>query len=198
MSLVTNETTPESSTPNADGGLDIDGFDNAPNALNGSGGNDNVMGGSLNDTIDAGLGNDDVVGGGGDDLLGGSGGDDSVDGGDGQDFGSGGSGNDIIMGGAGTDVLFGGTGADTLNGGDGSDVLIGGLGADTFQFNVADSGVDRILDFDPTQDMIELGGISPADVVTYDAATGIIAVNGNSVANIGKDLTIDTDDFGTF
>jgi hypothetical protein len=78
---------------------------------------------------------------------------------------SGGSGNDALLGLAGNDRLDGGSGNDWLNGGAGADRLTGGKGADTFVFRSAaeigrSAGArDRITDFDPGHDRIDLSAI---------------------------------------
>ncbi|MEH2317830.1 MAG: calcium-binding protein [Nostoc sp.] len=63
------------------------------------------------------------------------------------------------------DKIVGNSGNDTLSGGDGNDTLIGGNGNDTFVFNSAYEGIDRIDDFNPTNEIIEIstgfgGGLS--------------------------------------
>lgn len=63
-------------------------------------------------------------------------------------------GQDRISGGKSGDRLFGGKGMDTLNGQQGNDTLSGGGGPDTFIFN-ANSGRDRILDFETGKDQID-------------------------------------------
>ncbi|MET4036872.1 MULTISPECIES: M10 family metallopeptidase C-terminal domain-containing protein [unclassified Bradyrhizobium] len=89
------------------------------------------------------------------------------------DNATGGSGNDTIIGnaianalsgGAGNDTLSGGGSSDILTGGSGVDILTGGDGADTFVFNAGDSSPgagqhDRITDFTPGVDHIDLSGI---------------------------------------
>jgi len=65
------------------------------------------------------------------------------------------AGNDVLWGSNGNDSINGGDGNDTINGGAGFDDLSGGTGADIFQFT-ATSGSDDILDFDITQDSIQL------------------------------------------
>ncbi|MGE5539244.1 MAG: beta strand repeat-containing protein [Gemmatimonas sp.] len=68
----------------------------------------NIQGTSGNDTIIGTARNDEIKGGGGDDLL------------------LGGAGNDELSGGAGNDTLDGGSGRDELSGGSGNDVLVYG------------------------------------------------------------------------
>lgn len=71
---------------------------------------------------------------------------------------SGSNGNDKLDGGAGNDTLVGGNNNDTLIGGLGNDTLTGGNNNDIFVFNTAlgASNVDRITDFNATQDTIQL------------------------------------------
>lgn len=65
----------------------------------------------------------------------------------------------IIRGGFGNDHLSGGPGADTLSGGAGDDILTGGVGSDQFVFGGVDTGRDRLTDFDPAQDLIDLSAL---------------------------------------
>lgn len=143
----------------------------------GTGGGDVIMGGDGKDTLSGGKGNDDIIG---------ANGADSISGGDGDDWLIGdfniddsceqtylqrtGNGNDTIDGGAGNDYIEGGE--QTAKTGFG-DVLTGGEGDDTFFFDFYyrnDSGittsqdddnnkspaVDKILDFNGTDDHIEM------------------------------------------
>ncbi len=107
--------------------------------LEGTDGNDNLVGDLENDTLTGGLGNDVLTGIEGDDLLLGGvatqtdedtgidylpgietikaeGGNDTLDGGLGNDDLLGEEGNDLLIGGAGDDVLFGGAVRDTISG----------------------------------------------------------------------------------
>ncbi|TRW99368.1 hemolysin [Paracoccus sp. M683] len=69
---------------------------------------------------------------------------------------------------AGADTLRGGNGSDLLDGGLGADILIGGPGEDSFRFSteLGDGNIDRIRDFNTSDDLIllddaifaELGG----------------------------------------
>ena len=86
------------------------------------------------------------------------------------------AGNDTLSGSAASEIFYGGAGNDTINGGAGDDILVGGAGidkltggtgADTFRFaaqsdsyrNATASFDDTILDFDVTQDKIDLAGL---------------------------------------
>jgi len=67
--------------------------------------------------------------------------------------------NNVLIGGAGNDTLSGGAGNDTLRGNAGNDILFGGAGRDTFVFDAAlsaTSNVDSIMDFNVTDDTIQL------------------------------------------
>ena len=82
--------------------------DEPPVLLDGTSGNDALVGGIYNDTLN-GL--------------------------DGQDRLTGGPGDDVLRGGPGNDSLLGGAGNDTLEGGPGNDTLIGGDGVNIATFN---------------------------------------------------------------
>lgn len=68
---------------------------------------------------------------------------------------AGGAGADLVLGGAGADSLFGGAGEDVIRDGAGADVMTGGAGADVFVL-ARDGAADRITDFDPGQDLLDL------------------------------------------
>jgi Ca2+-binding RTX toxin-like protein len=88
--------------------------------------------------------------------------DNVIYGGGGGDGVSGLGGNDTLRGQAGADSLDGGDGADLLVGGADADVLTGGNGADVFRIGYYESGTgaaaDRITDFAPGTDQIDLSG----------------------------------------
>jgi Ca2+-binding RTX toxin-like protein len=94
------------------------------------GGNDTVAARPGNDLVRAGAGDDAVQGGNGSDIAFGGGGNDRLGGGNADDVAWGGSGNDTVAGGSAKDELHGGTGDDSLAGGHGDDLLWGGPGAD--------------------------------------------------------------------
>jgi Ca2+-binding RTX toxin-like protein len=65
----------------------------------------------------------------------------------------------ILLGNAGKNTLRGGSGDDDLDGGKGNDIFVGGAGEDTFCFSTplsSSRNVDRIVDFRPGADLIEL------------------------------------------
>ncbi len=90
--------------------ITVDNVD--PEAVNGDGDANTIVGGALADTLN-GLG--------GNDTLKGQGGNDTLDGGAGADRLEGGAGSDMLIGGAGADILLGGAGNDTYVLADGAD-----------------------------------------------------------------------------
>lgn len=70
---------------------------------------------------------------------------------------TGGSGDNVLQGDDSDEKLTGRGGDDLLNGGGGDDVLIGGKGNDVYEFS-ADSGQDRVKDFEPGSDKLDLRG----------------------------------------
>ena len=76
----------------------------------------------------------------------------------------------MIKGYDGNDWLWGEDGNDKLEGGWGLDMLVGGAGADTFIWKMTSetgatiADADRILDFDPTLDRIDLRQIDADSV----------------------------------
>jgi hypothetical protein len=108
--------------------------------------------------------------------LAGTNGNDSLLGGAGHDTLSGLKGNDTLCGGIGNDTLLGGAGHDVLKGDAGNDRLTGGAGADRFVMNSLVEGVDRITDFSPGIDRVQLSktgfGASSTAQFSYHQATG--------------------------
>ena len=100
-----------------------------------------------------------------------SSGDDRASGLRGHDVMLGRGGHDLLRGGAGSDLLEGGRGADTLVGGAGDDLLVGGQGADRFVMTQG-SGADRILNFTPGQDVIEVIGAETMDDLILSGGHG--------------------------
>jgi uncharacterized protein (TIGR01370 family) len=91
-------------------------------------------------------GNNVLIGSSGTDTIAGLGGNDKIYAGLGNDKADGGNGNDLLYGNGGNDILRGGNGHDMMRGGDGNDTLTGGSGNDTFVFNTG-SGKDVVMDF---------------------------------------------------
>ena len=84
-------------------------------------------------------------------------------------------GNDSLSGLLGDDALSGGDGDDRLNGGQGSDLLSGGLGADTFVWSAGDSGIDRITDFTPGEDTLDLSQLLQGETSTVESLTSYLS-----------------------
>ncbi len=140
-----------------------------------------------------------IVGSGHPDRLSGQAGDDIIHGLAGADALTGDGGDDVLFGGDGNDWLYGGNGNDILVSGAGiADVASGGSGADTHVFGdeLANgiSETDIIQDYDPLEDLIDLGGSelvahveSASSVVLWAGADlDVIIVNGaTSLDSIG-------------
>jgi Ca2+-binding RTX toxin-like protein len=112
------------------------------------------------------------------------------------------NGSGAFSGGTGNDILVGSSGNDTLTGGMGDDTLIGGAGTDTFDFNSAGEGIDRIKDFDPTTEVLDLSGIfsGPEDLSTLMSNGNIqlqqVDADGDNVADDVK-ILVDLDGTGS-
>lgn len=125
--------------------------------LYGGAGADQLSGGDGDDVIYGEVGDDVLHGDAGNDRLGGGIGNDKLDGGAGDDILGGHDGDDRLLGGDGNDKLYGDAGNDWLEGGAGDDEFWGGAGADIFSFG-PNSGTDRIMDFMPGADTLDLNG----------------------------------------
>ena len=186
--------------------------------ISGTAFNDNIVGNSGNDTLGGGYGygKDTIDGGAGNDRLivgNYSSGDNLLSGGDGNDtliasqgYGKntliGGNGNDYLTGGSGNDYLTGGSGNDYLTGGSGNDSLYGGTGTDTFAFNSYNGGVDRLYDFNATNELIQVsaagfgGGLSIGSLQKSQFTLGTSATTSNQrfiYNNITGSLFFDQD-----
>ncbi|MFA3919529.1 ExeM/NucH family extracellular endonuclease [Ruegeria hyattellae] len=136
-------------------------FEPVYNLIAGTNCRDFLIGTEGQDQIDAMGGRDFVYAGGGDDLITGGRGNDKI---------FAGQGNDDIDAGRGNDLVFAGAGDDIIRAGDGKrDIYWGGDGADLFIFS-AELAEDRsrdktlVLDFDVSEDVIDLGGAQIASV----------------------------------
>jgi Ca2+-binding RTX toxin-like protein len=167
------------------------------NWLLGLSGDDLLQGGGGGDVLDGGagfdwasyrtvgavqvdLGTGAVSGGAAGDVL------TSIEGLEGSEYGDGLAGNglanalygyggaDTLKGGDGADELNGGAGDDWLYGGTGADALTGGAGRDIFVFNtgLGNGNVDRIADFNTTDDAIYLSSGLFAGVSSYSLMFG--------------------------
>lgn len=111
--------------------------------------------------------------------------------GPGADRHEGTDGRDQIAGGAGNDTLLGGGGDDVLIDGAGRDVLRGGAGADVFVL-VEDGRADRIADFEPGVDRLDLSAMGH---FSTEDAIGITATATGARIDLGAErLWLDTAD----
>jgi hypothetical protein len=70
------------------------------------------------------------------------------------------SGNNSLSGTSGKDLIIGFDGSDTITGNGGGDTLIGGGGADHFRFNAPTDGVDSIVDFTHSVDVLDFSRLA--------------------------------------
>ncbi|MBF2047958.1 MAG: DUF4347 domain-containing protein [Elainella sp. C42_A2020_010] len=119
-------------------------------------GEDRLHGGLQSDRLSGNQGNDTLRSGRGQDWLSGRQGNDRLYGGRHRDTLKGHQGRDILHGGRGRDRLLGGANDDVLVGGGGPDTLLGGSGRDRFVYHSLSHRGDRILDFDPSEDVIDI------------------------------------------
>lgn len=141
-----------------------------------------------------------VRGGQGADVLGGGTGVDWLQGGAGADYLSGAdladpfgeldTGADRLEGDRGNDRLMGGGGDDTLIGGRDDDLLAGNEGADVFVFDRRGFGQDRIVDFTPGEDRIDLSGLGLAFEQIDTNGNGMIEADDHGVSQEGPDLVM--------
>ncbi|MEH1938967.1 MAG: calcium-binding protein [Nostoc sp.] len=101
-----------------------------------------------------------------------------------NDYILGSNGNDTLKGGdSGNDTLKGGNGNDYLIGGNGNDALYGGSGIDTFAFSSFNEGVNRLYDFNATNELIQIsaagfgGGLSIGSLSASEFTLGSSATN---------------------
>ena len=117
-------------------------------------------------------------------LLAAVSGDNQLQAGDKDSILIGGAGIDRLTGGDGDDFLFAGTGPQTLCGGAGKNYLEGhlngGANADRFVFKMADNAQDRIADFQPDLDIIEID----RDGATTTAAEILATATGNDAGDL--------------
>ncbi len=147
-------------------------------SLLGLGRADTVLAGAGNDTVDAGSGSDSIDAGSGDDAILAGTGSDTVLGGAGADTIRGDGGNDSIEAGSGNDLVYGDAGFNTLSGGAGDDTLNGGLRNDTI-----DGGDD---------DDAIMGASGNDSLSGGDGADTIDGGNGNDImaGGIGADVLL--------
>jgi D-alanyl-D-alanine carboxypeptidase len=139
-----------------------------------------------------------ILGMGGNDTITGGSGNDVLEGGKGLDVITGGKGDDTMMGDSGDDTLKGNAGDDLLNGGAGRDLLVGGDGHDIFLFtrrtDSLETGADRIKDFNPEHDMIDVAGLDYLGIGTTMIGEGYLRLVYSEASN----RTYIRDDYSSF
>ncbi|WP_349572708.1 M10 family metallopeptidase C-terminal domain-containing protein [Azotobacter salinestris] len=108
-----------------------------------------------------------------------------IEGSDGNDELAGGNARELLLGKDGEDRLDGGAGDDILDGGLGRDLLTGGTGADLFRFSSRDhsyrtaseGSTDRIRDFDPGEDRLDLAALGFVGLGDGRDGTLVVQVN---------------------
>jgi Ca2+-binding RTX toxin-like protein len=182
-------------------------------AIEGTDGDDNLLGSDCEDDISGGAGDDQIDGRDGNDTIFGGDGDDHINGGAGNDVIFGGYGDDVIFGGAGNDMLSGGWGNDRLFGGPGNDILLGDadndvlFGDDGNDVLLGDIGDDTIYDgqdsdhVDGGQDNDTVVASADGDNDLFDGGNDVDRIDYSaSQTNITFDLcasTITGDDIGS-
>ena len=198
-----------------------DGFGRVDGAVFGGAGNDRLVGGHFGDQLFGGAGADELRGGRGNDFLQGGGGSDITDGGSGNDTASfadigtrvevdleAGEALYLSPGGAtivdqliSIENVLGSANDDVIAGDRGNNVLTGGEGDDTFVFR-ADSGRDRVTDFEVGDDLLSVGEIFDSAEEALDATrqkgadTVVDLGHGDQVTLVGVQASdLDADSF---
>lgn len=116
-----------------------------------------------------------------------------------RDIFNGGTGNDQLLGRNGNDRLVGGAGDDVLIGGLGRDTALGGPGRDRFVYETVQEGGDRILDFSPASDVIDLRSIFARSEYTstqpFTEYIRLTQVGANTQIQIDPDGNLGSQDF---
>ncbi|MBC6442775.1 MAG: calcium-binding protein [Rhodobacteraceae bacterium] len=153
--------------------------------INGTDGNDRLLGEEFEDNtvyghggrdlLDGGGENDELFGGADDDAIYGRRGDDLLEGGAGNDRLDGVFGDDILRGGAGNDTLKGSAGADLLNGGQGNDTAIYAGSRGAVEVNLATgTGTGGQAEGDVLRGIENLTGSRRDDTLTGDSGNNHI------------------------
>ena len=138
-------------------------------------------------TIDGSAGNDTLLGGFDHDTINGLGGNDGLSGVDGNDTLNGGAGNDKLAGGVENDLLLGDAGNDTLDGGLDDDTLKGGAGNDLYlvssSLDVVEEGVGGGKDTIRATTTYQLSDGQEIESLILDSS-GSITGTGNGQGNL--------------
>ncbi len=204
MSEIISPTEPKESFELPDGGLNITGFEDRENQLEGTEESDFIDGGNAtnvlsglagDDTIEGGEGNDTIFGGDSNDSLKGNESNDSLVGNAGSDTIEGGDGDDTLIAGNTDDVLDGGAGRDLLIASGGNNTLTGGTDSDRFEVNVSqqlETTLDRITDYQAGEKIVIESNTAVTDI-TYNSETGRISLDNREVLQLQTGLEIGQD-----
>ena len=182
-----------------------------PVFLDGTDGDDQLIGGVADDTLQGGAGNDTLIGAGGDNLLHAGSGDNHLIGGEGHDTLFGGTGHDTLEGGWGDDLLVSGGGDNLLMGGAGDDTLIGvqldASGTDQSGANILNGGAGDDLLIAGQGDSLHggegadqfalgdwLAGQEPAVILDYSADADQIVLYYDASQIAAPDVTVSFDE----
>ncbi|MBE9041484.1 hypothetical protein IQ235_11895, partial [Oscillatoriales cyanobacterium LEGE 11467] len=180
--------------------LELDVGINIEHVIEGTDGDDTLIGDDRNEAITAFAGNDLVRTGGGDNIAYGNQGNDTLEGGDGSDILSGGRDDDLILTGNGYNYAFGNKGSDRIEGGEEIDFLYGGQDNDTVRGNAGDDWLlgdkgDDLVEGGDGSDLIAGGegidtlqGGNDDDFIFGNKGSDLIdGGNGNDTVAAGKD-----------
>ncbi|MEB3264628.1 MAG: hypothetical protein VKJ66_09680, partial [Synechococcus sp.] len=98
----------------------------------------------------------------------------------------------ILEGTPANDVLIGGSGPDVLEGGPGADEVTGGFGADTFVLPFGGPSVDTFVDFNPSEDRIQINDVPQGSKVAKafkgrtSSSKGLVTVEGKKEAKFAE------------
>ncbi len=168
-------------------------------AMQGTSGDNNIVGSAGDDTLNGRRGNDTISGLAGNDTLRGAKDDDVLIGGSGRDRLFGGQGDDSLLGGGGRDLLRAGSGSDRLDGGRGNDIIRTGAGDDSIVLRAGD-GRDRIFRFDAQgSDQFLLEDISFGQIsLSTSGRNTEIAFGDELLAVVVNNTSLTVGDFETF
>jgi uncharacterized delta-60 repeat protein len=119
---------------------------------------------------------------------------------DGVNHLEGSSGRNLLIGGKAAETINGRGGDDLIDGGGGRDILTGGTGADVFRFSsiegsyrtASENGADRIRDFDPSHDLIDLSALGFSGLGNGHDGTLALMANSDGSRTYLKDFDTDT------
>jgi Ca2+-binding RTX toxin-like protein len=179
---------------NADGSQQVvsqSPFSPSGEELNGTDGNDLILGKTGNNIVNAGAGDDVVMEDGGNDFIDGGDGNDTIYAGADTDLVIAGAGDDVVFAGLANDMLLGGDGHDALFGEGGNDIIFGGKGNDL----VSGDGGNDVLSGDAGDDQVYggsgndavFGGVGNDELAGMDGYDRLDGGTGNDLLDGGAD-----------